>query len=119
MQRLVVGGGAVDSSKIEHAPCLRTLTLSLTSNSTLSIAQNVQLPLPSRVESYSLHVPSDGSAAILSANTTLGLFRGMTTFTQLWYTHQGTIYTLSVPVSIFDTPAYVRRTHLLKSSENL
>jgi hexosaminidase len=108
MQRLVVGGGATDVAKFTHASNLHTLTLSLTSKSALSIAQNAQLPLSSRVESYSLHVPSDGSVATLSANTSLGLFRGLTTFTQLWYTYQRTIYTISAPIYIFDKPAYVR-----------
>ena len=107
MPRLVVGGGAVDAPKIAHAPSLRMLTLSLTSTSSLSIAQNAQLPLASRVESYSLHIPSDGSTAKLSANTTLGLFRGLTTFTQIWYTHKGTIYTVSAPIFVTDKPAYV------------
>lgn len=109
LERLVVGGGAADASALTHAASLRTLSLSLTGSakSVLSITQNAQLTPTSRVETYTLHVPSDGSAATLSANTTLGLFRGLTTFTQLWYTYEKTIYTVSAPVSITDTPAYV------------
>lgn len=33
-----------------------------------------------------LSVPDDGSDASLTANTGLGLLRGLTTFEQLWYT---------------------------------
>ena len=113
MQRLVVGGGAADAAKLTHASSLRTLTLSLTStwksiSTVSSITQNAQLAFASRVESYILHIPSDGSTATLSANSTLGLFRGLTTFTQLWYTYGHTIYTISAPISIFDKPAYAR-----------
>ena len=44
---------------------------------------------------------------MLSANTTLGLFRGLTTFGQLWYDWDGTTYTLEAPINIVDSPAYV------------
>jgi len=42
-------------------------------------------PLEARQEGYSLDVPADGSGAVLSAASTLGLFKGLNTFAQLWY----------------------------------
>lgn len=109
--RLVVGRGADDLQNGRPANVLSSLTLSLlgdTSAATQSIATEATLPLGSRDEAYSLVVPSDGSGAVLSANSTLGLFRGLTTFGQLWYTANGTVYTLGAPVVIQDSPAYVR-----------
>lgn len=63
--------------------------------------------LTTRDESYTLTVPSTGDAATLSANTTLGLLRGLTTFSQLWYYWDGAYYTLSAPIHIADAPAFV------------
>jgi hypothetical protein len=73
-----------------------------------------------------LNVPADGTGAVLSAASTLGLFRGLNTFAQLWYTYDygkealdqdgknrdgngvvPVVYTLSAPVAIQDSPAYV------------
>lgn len=115
MERLVVGGGQTDASKLTHAASLRTLKVSLAGSGKriLSIAQNAQLPLESRIEAYTLSVPSDGSTATLSAESTLGLFRGLTTFTQLWYTYDHTIYTITAPISVQDKPAYVRANCIL------
>ena len=72
-----------------------------------SITEESQKEITSRSESYELSVPVDGSPAILTANSTLGLFRGLTTFAQLWYYFGGDIYTLEAPVKIIDAPAYV------------
>lgn len=73
-----------------------------------SITEESQREITSRDESYALSVPGDGSSAVLTANSTLGLFRGLTTFEQLWYYFSGDIYTLDAPVEINDAPAYVR-----------
>ena len=72
-----------------------------------------------------LHVPDDGTEAVLGAASTLGLFRGLNTFAQLWYAYDHgeealdldgkdcegdgvvVVYTLSAPVAIRDSPAYV------------
>ncbi|KAH9073567.1 N-acetylhexosaminidase [Lactarius deliciosus] len=118
--RLVVGRGADDLPAVRHAKALSGLTLRLgsTSGSPRPIATEATLPLGSRVEAYSLVVPADGSAAVLSANSTLGLFRGLTTFAQLWYTANGTVYTLSAPVNIQDSPAYPYRGFLLDTARN-
>lgn len=108
--RLVLGRGADDLPAVRAAAALSSLTLSLTNNGTAPgpIATEAALPLGSRDEAYSLVVPADGSDAVLSANSSLGLFRGLTTFAQLWYTASGTVYTLGAPVAIQDSPAYVR-----------
>jgi hexosaminidase len=112
--RLVLGRGANDLPAVRAANALCSLKLKLSGSSSWApgapqpIATEATLPLGSRNEAYSLVVPADGSAAVLSANTTLGLFRGLTTFGQLWYTVSGTVYTLSAPIYIQDSPAYVR-----------
>lgn len=109
LERLVVGGGAVDAPSFKKAKQLKKLNVKLTSTSktVTSITKNAQLPLGQRSEAYDLSVPADGSAATLSANSTLGLFYGLTTFTQLWYYHSNTIYAVNTPVTISDKPAYV------------
>lgn len=108
--RLVVGRGADDLPAVRTGNLLSSLTLSLLNGSSGApqpIATEATLPLGSRDEAYTLVVPADGSGALLSANSTLGLFRGLTTFSQLWYTTNGTVYTLGVPVAIQDSPTYV------------
>ena len=106
--RLVVGRGASDVSSFETAAYLSSLTLSLESGSeVLPITAEAQKPLEQRDEAYTLTVPSNGSAALITANSTLGLLRGLTTFEQLWYEYDGTIYALNTPISIEDSPAYV------------
>jgi hexosaminidase len=79
-----------------------------------SITKESQKDLASRSESYVLSVPGDGSPAVLIANSTLGLFRGLTTFGQLWYYFSGNIYTMEAPVQITDAPAYVCPIPLLR-----
>lgn len=106
--RLVVGRGASDVSSFETAAYLSSLTLSLGSGfEVLSITAEAQKPLEQRDEAYTLTIPSNGSAALITANSTLGLLRGLTTFEQLWYEYDGTIYAVNTPLSIGDSPAYV------------
>lgn len=77
LQRLVVGRGASDAQSIAKAPQLSKLTLSLTGKRpTQSISAEAVLALEDRSESYSLTVPADGSDATLTADSSLGLFRG-------------------------------------------
>ncbi|KAI0927724.1 hypothetical protein AcV5_008183 [Taiwanofungus camphoratus] len=117
--RLVVGRGASDVSAFEQASYLSELTLSLAPGSTvLSITEEAQKPLEQRDEAYNLTVPSDGSAATITATSTLGLFRGLTTFGQLWYEYDGTIYAVNTPVTIEDYPAYPYRGLLLDTARN-
>lgn len=108
LQALVPDRGASSAGAIKGAKQLKTLTLSLTSSGKVkSISEEAVQPLESRVESYTLTIPADGSEAVLKANSTLGLFRGLTTFGQLWYDWQDSAYTLQAPVNIADFPAYV------------
>ena len=115
-ERLVVGRGSVDVATIESAKQLCSLVVTSTDSNT--IATEAIAPLGIRDESYTLNIPSDGSPATLSANSTLGLFRGLTTFSQIWYTHNSSIYTVEAPISITDSPAFVRR-FLFQSSLNV
>ena len=112
-ERLVVGRGSVDVATIQSAKQLNSLVV--TSNDWNTIATEARTPLGTRDESYTLNIPSDGSPATLSASSTLGLFRGLTTFSQIWYTYNTTIYTIEAPISISDSPAFVRR-FLFRSS---
>ena len=106
--RLVVGRGANDSAALVNAPTLSSLQLSLTSGAPVNpIATESVKSLGTRSEEYVLSIPDDGSPATLTANSTLGLYRGLTTFTQLWYYFAGTTYTLDAPFAITDAPAYV------------
>jgi hexosaminidase len=109
LQRLVVGRGANDSAAISQAHSLSGLSISLVNGAAVHpISTEAVRPLANRSEGYSLTVPSDGSAATLTANSTLGLFRGLTTFEQLWYDLQGMTYSYQVPVKIVnDIPAFV------------
>jgi len=104
-ERLVVGRGSVDAAAINSAKKLRSLVVS--SKDSKPIATEARAPLGTRDEAYILNIPSDGSPATLSANSTLGLFRGLTTFSQIWYTHESNIYTVEAPISITDSPAFV------------
>ncbi|KAH8992276.1 beta-hexosaminidase [Lactarius hatsudake] len=117
---LVVGRGADDLPAVRRAKAISDLTLRLgsTSGAPRPVATEATLPLGSRDEAYSFAVPADGSAAVLSANSTLGLFRGLTTFAQLWYTASGIVYTLGTPVAIKDSPAYPYRGFMLDTARN-
>lgn len=109
LQALVPDRGASSAGAIQSAKELSSLTLSLSSKGTVkSISEEAIVDIESRVEGYTLTVPADGSGAVLKANSTLGLFRGLQTFGQLWYDWDGSTYTLAAPVSITDSPAYVR-----------
>ena len=108
LERLVVGRGAADAQAIAGAEVLTSLTVTLVHNGpALSVAQEAIDYPENRDEEYSLIVPTDGSPAVLTANSTLGLYRGLTTFSQLWYFYAGTVYTLDAPIHILDSPAYV------------
>ncbi|KAG1725011.1 glycoside hydrolase family 20 protein [Suillus paluster] len=117
--RLVVGRGANDAAALASAKTLSKVTLSLTSGATAEpIASEAVKPLGTRSEEYALTIPADGSAATLTANSTLGLYRGLTTFNQLFYYYGGVTYTLLAPIIITDTPAYPFRGLALDTSRN-
>lgn len=105
--------GASEYPSIQHAKFLSSLELYLADGATIqTITEESVKEITTRSEGYTLSVPADGSSAILAANSTLGLFRGLTTFEQLWYYFGGEIYTLEAPVDINDAPAYVGRIQL-------
>ncbi|TFK34865.1 beta-hexosaminidase [Crucibulum laeve] len=119
LQALVPDRGASSAATIKSAKTLKSLTLSLTSGSKVrSISDESIVDVESRSEGYTLTIPADGSDAVLKANSTLGLFRGLTTFGQLWYDWAGTTYTLQAPFSIVDAPAYPYRGFMLDTARN-
>ncbi|KAI6166689.1 glycoside hydrolase family 20 protein [Pisolithus thermaeus] len=117
--RLVVGRGANDSHAIQNGTPLSGLKLTLAEGSQVtSISSEAVKPLGTRSEEYTLVIPQDGSQATLTANSTLGLYRGLTTFTQLWYYYDDVVYTLLAPVTIIDEPAYPYRGFALDTARN-
>ena len=100
---------------IGYAEALRSLVVSSKDSGT--IATEARAPLGTRDEVYVLNIPSNGSPTTFSANSTLGLFRGLTTFSQIWYTYESSIYTVEAPISILDYPAFVRFSPQLGSSK--
>ncbi|KAH9907122.1 N-acetylhexosaminidase [Fomitopsis serialis] len=117
--RLVVGRGAGDVSAFETAAYLSTLTLSLEPGSEVaSVTVEAQKPLEARDEAYTLTVPSNGSAASITATSTLGLLRGLTTFEQLWYEYEDIVYAVNTPVQIEDAPAYPYRGLMLDTARD-
>lgn len=131
LARLDISRGAADVPVVSRADALPGLRLRLrldgdgASESVRSVAEAARAPLGMRDEGYNLSVPVDGSEAVLSAASALGLFRGLNTFAQLWYSYHGgdvenggdgdgddcapMVYMLTAPVTIEDWPAYVRR----------
>lgn len=110
LERLVVGRGSADAAAVAKAKTLSKLTLTLGKGATVHpITSEAQKAPEDRNEAYTLTVPADGSSATISANSTLGLYRGLTTFTQLFFSHDSTTYLLNAPVDIEDSPAYVSR----------
>ncbi|KAJ7258728.1 N-acetylhexosaminidase [Mycena haematopus] len=120
LQRLVVGRGSSDAGALKTAKVLPSLILTLqNSHPVLSISSEAVKDIANRSEGYTLSIPSDGTSAVLSANSTLGLFRGLTTFSQFWYDLDGVTYTNVAPVSILnDIPAYPFRGFMLDTSRN-
>ncbi|KAJ7465078.1 glycoside hydrolase family 20 protein, partial [Mycena latifolia] len=120
LQRLVVGRGSSDAGALKAAPVLLSLTLTLQNTlPVLSISAEAVKDVLNRSEGYTLSIPSDGKPAVLSANSTLGLFRGLTTFSQFWYDLDGVTYTNVGPVSIVkDAPAYPYRGFMLDTARN-
>ncbi|KAF2877775.1 glycoside hydrolase superfamily [Massariosphaeria phaeospora] len=81
--------------------------------------ENPAKPLAGKVdESYKLTLTEAGEATIL-ANSSVGIVRGLTTFTQLFYEHSHDgIYTPLAPIEIFDAPKFQHRSLNLDVSRN-
>ncbi|KAJ8081082.1 Glucosamine-6-phosphate isomerase (Glucosamine-6-phosphate deaminase) (GNPDA) (GlcN6P deaminase) [Marasmius tenuissimus] len=121
LQILVPDHGESNRGGLEDAKSLSGLTLALADNAPAirPIATEVTDDLHARDESYTLIVPDNGSDAMLRANSSLGLFRGLTTFGQLWYDLDGTTYTTMAPFTVSnDSPAYPYRGLHLDTSRN-
>ncbi|BGP12495.1 Glucosamine-6-phosphate isomerase (Glucosamine-6-phosphate deaminase) (GNPDA) (GlcN6P deaminase) [Rhodosporidiobolus nylandii] len=130
LQRLSIDRGEADRPAVEAAPTLTTLTLSIAPScrEVLSVATEANKVFEEREESYTLTVPSHpggkGSSgdvvATLAANTTLGLVRGLQTFTQLVYAlpSTGERYIPNAPLDIFDKPAFPHRALMLDTARN-
>lgn len=116
-ERLVVGRGKTDAKVLPTAIQVHSLRLTLTEKARLrSIAEEATSTIDEKmqegIESYALKVPEfgggrDGGVAMLQANTSLGLLRGLQTFGQMWYAYEGTKYLLNAPIEIEDGPAFV------------
>ncbi|VDC07078.1 unnamed protein product [Peniophora sp. CBMAI 1063] len=126
LERLVVGRASADAALLSSAQTLPSLNISLAAGAPAaeSVAVEARKNLTERVEleGYHLVVPNDGSEAALTANSTLGLVRGLTTFEQLWYyggsENPNTTYTLEAPLEINDAPAYPYRGLMLDTARN-
>ncbi|EIW81469.1 glycoside hydrolase family 20 protein [Coniophora puteana RWD-64-598 SS2] len=117
--RLVVGRGSNDSTAISGAKSVKKLKLSLEDGASVkSITDESRAKFEDRIEGYKLSIPADGSDATLVANSTLGLYRGLTTFGQIWYTYGQDTYTLEAPFDIEDSPAYPYRGLGLDTARN-
>ncbi|GJE92637.1 glycoside hydrolase family 20 protein [Phanerochaete sordida] len=120
LERLVVGRASADKAAVVGAKALPKLTLALAHGAAMrNVATEAVVPLEERSEEYMLTVPADGQEATLSANSTLGLLRGLTTFEQLWYDLEGeATYTLEAPIAITDSPAFPYRGLMLDTARN-
>ncbi|KAI0324943.1 N-acetylhexosaminidase [Cubamyces sp. BRFM 1775] len=118
-ERLVLGRGATDAHAVQSAHALDSLNLILHFGSPVrSIAEESTRAINTKSESYDLSVPNDRAVATLTANSTLGLLRGLVTFEQLWYDYKGTKYMLNGPVQIADEPAFPYRGFSFDTSRN-
>jgi hexosaminidase len=70
-------------------------------------------------ESYTLTLSEDGKATI-TANTSIGISHGLTTFTQLFFLHSDSkhVYTPLAPITISDFPKFAHRGINLDVSRN-
>ena len=109
-QRLVIGRGSADAGAVASARTLTSLSLIVHPGRPVrSIANETNQPITSRSEGYSLSIGGDSPSATLTANSTLGLLRGLATFEQLWYDLNGTKYLLNGGLDIVDDAAFVGR----------
>lgn len=89
-----------------------------------TIANHVKKPLEQWDESYTLDIRPDQHDATISANSTLGLLRGLQTFSQLVFTSstmpngKPVRYLLNAPRHISDRPAFAWRGLLLDTARN-
>ncbi|KAF9445169.1 hypothetical protein P691DRAFT_676214 [Macrolepiota fuliginosa MF-IS2] len=102
LQALTPDRRASSSSAVHSARTLSSLTLKFNPGATVTSLSSEATQGLGACVNYGLQVPANGGSAMLSANTALGLFRGLTTFGQLWYDLDGTMYTLQAPIQVTD-----------------
>ena len=113
LEPLMVGRGETLRASVEAASFLQILKLDLLPGAvTRSLREEVDMPYESRDEAYTLSIPGS-SLATLTANSTLGLLRGLQTFSQLVYvlpvTRDQTRFIQATPLEITDKPAFPHR----------
>ncbi|OCK94282.1 glycoside hydrolase family 20 protein [Cenococcum geophilum 1.58] len=98
------------NSDFEPSTDNKNLVTSITLEQLVADPPNVVKPLAGEVdESYTLSLTEDGAATI-TANSSIGIARGLTTFTQLFFKHSnGGAYTTLAPVEISDSPKFSHR----------
>ena len=98
------------NSDFEPSTDNKKLVTSITLEQLVADPPNVVKPLAGEVdESYTLSLTEDGAATI-TANSSIGIARGLTTFTQLFFKHSnGGAYTTLAPVEISDSPIFSHR----------
>jgi hexosaminidase len=98
------------NSDFEPSTDNKRLVTSITLEQLAADPPNVVKPLAGEVdESYTLSLAEDGGATI-TANSSIGIARGLTTFTQLFFKHSnGGAYTALAPVEISDSPKFSHR----------
>ncbi|KAF8551870.1 hypothetical protein OG21DRAFT_1486637 [Imleria badia] len=97
---VILSSGFSFDVAIESAPSIGLYTILKTTSST--VLSSLLLPVRPSTASppnqstpgkhsaeYVSTIPADRGAAVLTANSTLGLYRGLTTFGQLWYYYGG------------------------------
>ncbi|KAF8512648.1 beta-hexosaminidase [Hysterangium stoloniferum] len=119
LQMLVPDRGANYAHAVKAAKVLTGMILSLEDDAVAeAIADEATKPIKQRDERYTLTIPSDGGPGTLTAKTTLGLYRGLTTFEQLWYDVDGLTFTTLAPITIHDAPAFPYRGLMLDTARN-
>nr|POE93351.1 beta-hexosaminidase [Quercus suber] len=89
-----------------HSSSNVTYITSITLHQSASEIANIEKPTGALDESYTLDMTVDGKVTV-SAQSSIGLLYGLTTFTQLFYQHtQGFVYTSLAPVHIKDKPKF-------------
>ncbi|GAA5909082.1 beta-N-acetylhexosaminidase [Sporobolomyces salmoneus] len=132
-RRLNVERGEDDRSGVEQSVALDRLEVVLIASKVTpaSISEEINKPYSELNEAYELSLPHDstsgGKIAILSANSTLGLARGLQIFTQLVYWlpgsqneggGEGILYIPNSPLHVLDEPAFAHRGFMLDTSRH-
>ncbi|SCZ90115.1 BZ3500_MvSof-1268-A1-R1_Chr1-3g01786 [Microbotryum saponariae] len=120
--------GASYLQSVREAAVLTTLSLSIKPEGRRRpITYETNLPYEKQDESYTLTVPARCSKGLctgtLTAETTLGLLRGLTTFEQLVYSFPSNVkskskFIIDMPIKIEDKPAFPHRAFMLDTSRN-